>query len=166
MQHSHKTTPFIEKEFPIVLLCDGVSGPANIGSLFRIAEAFGIAEIIFGNANIDLSSNRMKRTARDAHLKMATTIAEDLVEIAEHFREAGYLIIALEITKTSIPIQNFELPQNSNVVLMVGNEQNGISDEMLALADATIHIDLFGENSSINVAQATAIALYKLTTTK
>ncbi len=166
VQHSHKTTSFVKKEFPIVLLCDGVSGPANIGSLFRIAEAFGIPEIIFGNANIDLSSNRMKRTARETYLKVAATVSEDLLQTAEHFREAGYLFVALEVTENSVPIQDFELSQNSNVVLMVGSEQNGISDEMLSLADASIHIELFGENSSINVAQATAIALYKLTVAK
>ncbi|MBT8261441.1 MAG: TrmH family RNA methyltransferase [Bacteroidia bacterium] len=163
MQHSHESTPFSKRDFPIVLICDGVNGPANIGSLFRISEAFGVSEIIFGNAEIDLDSSRMKRTARDTHLKVPCSISEDLHEATKHLREGGYLIVALEISKHSKPIKDFKWNRSEKLAMIVGNEANGISEDILSTADMVFHIELFGENSSINVAHATAIALYQLT---
>jgi tRNA G18 (ribose-2'-O)-methylase SpoU len=163
VQHSHETTPFTKRDFPIVILCDGVTGPANIGSLFRISEAFGVSEIIFGNAKIDFESSRLKRTARDTHLKVPYSVSEDLVETTKHLREGGYFITALEITENSITIESFVWNREEKIALIVGNEANGISEDILETADKVLHIELFGENSSINVAHATAIALYQLT---
>ena len=149
-----------------MLICDGVKGPANIGSLFRISEAFGVSEIIFGNAEIDFDSPRLKRTARDTHLKVPYSVSEDLVGTAKHLREGGYLIAALEISENSEPLGHFKWKTKEKLALIVGNEANGISEEILKTADKVFHIELYGENSSINVAHATAIALYRLTVSK
>jgi tRNA G18 (ribose-2'-O)-methylase SpoU len=163
VQHTHETTPFTKRDFPIVLLCDGVSGPANIGALFRISEAFGVSEIIFGNAEIDFASSRLKRTARDTQGKVSYSVSEDLAETTRHLREGGYFIAALEITEKSKPIEDFEWNKKEKLALILGNEANGISEDILKTADRVLHIELFGENSSINVAHAAAIALYQLT---
>ncbi len=163
VQLSHNSNTFEKKDFPIVLVCDDVRGPANIGALFRIAEAFGVAEIIFGNAQPDLSSPRMKRTSRDSHLRVAHSVSEDIHTIIQHMKEGGYEIISLEITDDSERIENFKWDRQRKLALVVGNEANGISEAVLADSDKILHIELFGNNSSINVAQATAIALYQLT---
>ncbi len=163
MQHSHESTPFTKRDFPIVLICDGVNGPANIGSLFRISEAFGVQEIIFGNAEIDFESSRLKRTARDTQAKVSYSVSEDLAETTRHLREGGYMIAALEISEKSKLIKDFKWNKQEKLALIVGNEANGISEAILKTADKVLHIELFGENSSINVGHATAIALYQLT---
>jgi tRNA G18 (ribose-2'-O)-methylase SpoU len=73
----------------------------------------------------------------------------------------GYDIIALEISDISIPSERIALDKKA-VVLIIGNEQFGISDEILALTSKHMHIEMYGENSSMNVVQATGIALYTL----
>lgn len=162
-QHSHKTTPFEKKEFPLVIICDGVQGPANIGSLFRVADAFGVAELIFTNSKIDLSSPRMKRTARETYNKVNHCMFLTAAEAIQEYRQAGYMIMALEITQNSDSLDSFKWEPNTRLALVVGNEQQGVSEDSLELSDAVCHIEMFGENSSINVSHATAIALYKLT---
>lgn len=166
MQRTHSSTPFVKREFPIVLICDGVKGPANIGSIFRIAEGFGVKEIVFGNAEIEFGSGRLKKTARDTHRKVNYSQSLDLIDTIEHFRKEGYRIAALEITTNSEPLHDLQWSGTEKLAMILGNEAHGISEDILELSDRIYHIELFGENSSLNVAQAAAVALYHLTTVK
>jgi len=162
-QHTHRTTPFKKRAFPIVVICDGVQGPANIGSLFRISDAFGVSELVFMSGDISIKSPRMRKTARDTFNKVSWSESDNPVKLLEHYREAGYVLVALEITSQSEDLSGFKWDKDQKFALIVGNEQHGITKEALSLADYVLHIELFGENSSINVSHATAVALYELT---
>jgi tRNA G18 (ribose-2'-O)-methylase SpoU len=160
-QHSHTTTPFSKNKFPLIVLCDGLSSPANVGGLFRVCEAFGVEQILFYNGNIDISSSRLKRTARETYKSVDYAICNDVNTTLMGLMKKGYDVIALEISKISIPSERINLDKKA-VVLIIGNEQFGISDEILALTSKHMHIEMYGENSSMNVVQATGIALYTL----
>ena len=160
-QHSHTTTPFSNKNFPIVVLCDGLRSPANVGGLFRICEAFGVEQILFYNGNIDINSSRLKRTARETYKSVDYAICDDINITVREFIKKGYDIIALEVSDISIPSERITL-DNKAVVLIIGNEQFGVSEDILALTSKHMHIEMHGKNSSMNVVQATGIALYSL----
>lgn len=162
-QLSHKETSFQKKKFPLILLLDNITGEANIGSLFRLADAFGIDKIIFCETKPNLNSNRLKRTARNTHNMVEFTFEESSTETIAVLKDNGYKAIAIEITSESIPIQDFTCKNNENFVLIAGNERSGISKEVLKICDSTYHIEMFGENSSMNVAQSVGIALYEIT---
>lgn len=162
-QHTHRTTPFKKREFPIVIICDGVQGPANIGSLFRVSDAFGVSELVFMAGDISMQSPRMRKTSRDTYKKVSWSESDNPAKLLEHYREAGYILVALEISSKSKELSGFNWDKDQKIALIVGNEQHGISQEVLSLADHVLHIELFGENSSINVSHAAAIALYELT---
>lgn len=161
VQHSHHTTNFIPQKFPIVLLCDGVQSPANIGALFRISEAFGIQKIIFCNAEIDFSSARLRKTARNTIEKTTYSVSSNIEAELEQLKLQNYELIALEITDSSTALESFQ-PTNKKIALVIGNERHGISEEVLALVSGIVHIQLYGTNSSMNVSQATGIALFSL----
>lgn len=163
IQHSHDTTNFEEKKFPIVLLLDEVLSPANIGSIFRLADAFNVEKIIFCGSPVDLESNRMKRTARSTIDSVAHEQVEDVMETCRALSQDGYLMMALEIAQDSEPIQNVDFSKIKKVALILGNENSGIKENLLAQADKKLHINMFGKNSSMNVAQATGIALFEIT---
>jgi tRNA G18 (ribose-2'-O)-methylase SpoU len=162
-QHSHTTTPFSKSKFPLIVLCDGLSSPANVGGLFRICEAFGVEQILFYNGSIDVNSSRLKRTARGTYKFVDYAICNDINTTLKDLIKKGYEIIALEISEISIPSERISLDKKA-VVLIIGNEQFGISEEILALTSKHMHIEMYGENSSMNVVQATGIALYTLVT--
>ena len=65
MQLNHYNTKFEARKFPIVLICDGLLSPFNIGGIFRTAEAFGVEEILFLGSDTELSK-RIKKTSRSA----------------------------------------------------------------------------------------------------
>ena len=163
MQLQHQSNKFQLKEFPIILLCDRVSSPANIGSLLRIADSFGIEKVIFGDVEIDKNSSRLKRTARSSQ---NWVIIQDNLSVTEALNTAikgGYYPIVLEITDKSQPISKLKLEAQQKIILVIGEENEGISNEVLDICKEHWHITMFGKNSSMNVTQATAIALYEIT---
>lgn len=163
MQRTHHNTSFQHREFPVTLISDTVTGPANIGGLFRIAEAFGIAEIVFCGSRPPEFSSRMKKTARSADKHIPYAYSESTVKTVNRLKDEGYAIIALEITENSTPIHHFNFSQFSKIALVAGNESLGISPDTIEISDHCVHIDMFGQNSSMNVVQATGVALYEIT---
>jgi len=144
----------------IHLLCMGLQSPANIGAVFRIADAFGVHQLQF-TTPIDLASHRLRKMARETHKIVPYRIITSVIDTLQEYIEDGYTLVALELTGASIPI--LEMPKaQSNILLIIGHEKYGIPSEILEIVNYTIHIPMFGHNSSMNVAQATAIALYEL----
>lgn len=164
-QLSHDQTFFKTRKFPVSLLLDNITGDANIGSIFRLADAFNIEKIIFTGTPPNLKSNRLKKTSRSTHQRLTYELQEESLQAARKLKEAGYLIYALEITSNSIPVHQFEYHPNNPVCLVLGNEISGINNDLLEMCHKSLHINMYGENSSMNVAQAAGIALYEITKT-
>ena len=163
MQLQHHNTDFKEHKHSIVLLCDSVNSPANMGSLFRIADSFGVEKIVFGGVEVDLKSPRLKRTARATQRSVPY---EDQVNLNSYITQLiakGYTPLALEITADSQPIESGIFTGNAKIALVIGDENTGISEAVLNKCSQQVHITMFGKNSSMNVSQATAIALYEIT---
>ncbi|VAV86146.1 tRNA/rRNA methyltransferase [hydrothermal vent metagenome] len=162
MQLTHYNTSFKQRKFPIILVCDSVTNAANIGSLFRIADAFGLERIIFCGEHIPLG-RKMTKTSRATEKVVRFKVSNVILEEIKQLKADGYCIISLEITKESSPIHTFQFPKEKPIALIVGDENFGISEAILKLSDSVIHINMFGQNSSMNVVQATNIALYEIT---
>lgn len=162
-QLSHSESEFKSRKFPIILFLDNITGEANIGSLFRLADAFGIDKIVFNGTIPNLNSNRLKRTARNTHNAVKFEILEEGVTFLEAQKKNDFHIVAVEITSESEAIENFSVENSEKIILVAGNERHGISEEILNLCDSAYHIEMFGENSSMNVAQSIGIALYEIT---
>jgi len=101
MQLQHHNINFKVQNHSIILLCDSVNSPANMGGLFRIADSFGVEKIVFGNVEVDLKSPRLKRTARSTQNWIPM---EDKVNLNDYLTKLiinDYIPVALEITENS-----------------------------------------------------------------
>ncbi|SDS56406.1 SpoU rRNA Methylase family protein [Gillisia sp. Hel1_33_143] len=165
MQLAHPDHFSTTKKFPLIILTDNIIGEANIGSIFRLADAFNIHKIIFTGSPINLKSNRLKKTARSTYKYVDFEYMKEAAGVARSFIEKGYKTLAIEITSNSVSIDSISYENETKLLLIVGNESAGISSELLELSHKHLHINMFGENSSMNVAQATGIALYEITKT-
>ena len=163
MQKTHDTTNFEEKKFPLVLVLDGVSSPANVGSLFRLADAFNIEKIICCGEGIDLQSNRLRRTARATVKNVIFEEQENSEAVCRELKELGYNLLALEIAAGSEAVEEINFSKFPKVALVLGNENSGIEEKILVMADKLLHINMFGKNSSMNVTHAAAIAMFEIT---
>jgi len=162
LQLNHYNTNFKNQTFPITLVGDNVTNAPNIGSLFRIADAFGIEKLILCGDNISLG-RKMGKTSRSTEKVVCYEFNNDASKVVEDLKSKNYQIISLEITNLSQAVHNFQFSKEKPIALIIGDENFGVSEHILNLSDAIIHIEMFGQNSSMNVVQATNIALYEIT---
>ena len=162
MQLNHYNTNFPKRTFPITLVCENVSNAPNIGSLFRMADAFGVEKLIFCGTPVSIG-RKITKTSRATEKVVDYELTENALSVIKTLKENGYQIITLEITNTSQPIHSFQFSKERPIALIVGDENFGVSETILELSDAIIHINMFGQNSSLNVVQATNIGLYEIT---
>ena len=160
-QLNHYNTDFKEQKFPITVVCDEVYFQQNIGSIFRICDAFGVESIIFIGEHFILSERKVNKTSRNTHKTIPFEIIREKNKLIRKLQNKDFQIIALEITDSSTPIDKIEIT-NKPIILIIGSEIYGVSKELLALANITTHIAMFGKNSSMNVANSLSISLYEI----
>lgn len=141
-----------------VLALDGISDPANLGSLLRTAEAFGVTDIICSERTVDMYSTKVLRGAMGSSFRVHMH-REELTECLNDLRAAGYTIYVTALTGDDILLHQTTFSDKS--VIVIGNEGNGVSGEILALADKTLLIPMAGQNESLNAAAAAAVVLWQ-----
>jgi len=162
MQLTHYTSSFNKKTFPITVLSENVNNAPNIGSLFRICDAFGIEKLVFSGEAIPIPSRKMQKTSRSTEKYVPYEIVNDIHQYIDSIKETHH-IIAIEITEKSTPLHQHKFNTSKPLVLIIGDENFGVSEAVLSKSEEIVHINMFGENSSMNVVQATNIALYEIT---
>lgn len=130
--------------------------------MFRAADAFGVERIIFCGEGITLG-RKMTKTSRATEKVVPYETVPDCNEVVETYKQKGYNVVALEITDASIPLSSFKVQPNKPIALVIGDENFGVSDAILKTCDTVVHLEMYGQNSSMNVVQATSVTLYEIT---
>jgi tRNA (guanosine-2'-O-)-methyltransferase len=143
----------------VALLLDGVQDPFNVGSIVRTAAALRV-EHLYLSANATAPTHpKVGKTALGTERYLEWSQHERFVGAAEAARADGFAIIGLELADESVPF--FELDLSGDVCIALGNESNGLNDAALACCDTVGYIPQLGRVGSLNVAAATAVALYE-----
>lgn len=141
-----------------VIIAAGLQLPVNMGSLLRLADAVGTAQVIFaGTKSSPAMLTGLRRTASncDTLIDWKFCPLDEFIEQAESFQP----LIALELTSESHNLFEVELP--SQCAFVIGSERYGIPDPLLAHCQQAVHIPMYGVNGSMNVTHALAIALFE-----
>lgn len=147
---------------PLRLLAHDVGIATNVGALFRIADALGVEHLHLSGASPVPPDPKIRRTSRSAEKSVPFTWAADPLPVVAALKAAGYRVVALELTTASIDVATLALAPGDRVCLVVGAESTGVCQALLDAADVTVHIPMRGRNSSMNVANACAIATYEI----
>ncbi|MDQ5982050.1 MAG: rRNA (guanosine2251-2-O)-methyltransferase [Patescibacteria group bacterium] len=156
----------------IIVITHNIRSTHNVGSIFRTSEGFGVRQIILSGYTpypaID-NDPRLPHIAAKLHGQIHKTAlgAEELVPFEyqespdlQALKDAGYRIVGLEQDQRSILLHNYQTPDK--VALLLGEEVEGITEELRDLCDDLIEIPMHGQKESFNVSVATGIALYQL----
>lgn len=162
LQKSHQEVENSSSINNIILIAENLRTPENVGMVLRIAEAFAVKKIYFTGPHAIELTTKVKRASRNTYKKIDFSFQENTLEVLEEVSKQQYEMIALEITKDSLPIKEFPFANFPKVALVIGSERNGIAETSLAVIPHSVHIPLFGKNSSINVVSALSIALYEI----
>lgn len=145
---------------PFYVICENIRSLENIGSIFRTADALKIDKIFLGGICGQPPHPKISKTALGAEKNIPWEHHWQIWRIVEKLQREKVLIVALEQTKKSLVYNEFK--PKFPLALVIGNEIKGVSPSVLKRADQIIHLPMFGQKESLNVAVAFGIAGYYL----
>ena len=142
----------------LALLLDGVQNPFNLGSILRSAAAYGVDHLwLVGSPSPN--DAKVQKTALGSQKFLRWTFCDTGADALAAARADRYRVIGIELADGARPLHELDLV--GDVCLAVGHEDRGLSKDLLAGADALAFLPQIGKIGSLNVAQATSIALYE-----
>lgn len=145
----------IDGEF--YLLCDKVQDPGNLGTIIRTAHAAGVSAVILTKGTVDIYNDKTIRSTMGSIFYLPIIYDNDLSFLKE-LKNKGFKLVATSLEESK---DFFDEDLSEKIILSVGNEGNGISDEIFHLADKKVKIPMPGGAESLNVAVATSIILFE-----
>ncbi len=143
---------------PLTVILNNIRSLHNVGSIFRTADGVGVEKIWLCGITGYPPDAQIAKTALGAETRVPWDHAYEAKDVIRSLKKSGYQIVLLEQTNTSCSYHEF-VPK-SPVCLVLGNEIEGISNELVELADASVEIEMVGHKNSLNVGVAFGIAAY------
>jgi len=144
--------------FQKVLLLDGVQDPGNIGTIIRTADAAGIEAVVCGNGCVDVYNSKALRSTQGSIFHLPV-IKANLTDYIKELKSNNIPVFGTSLQNAS---DYREVQPQESFALVVGNEGNGVSAQVLELCDQNLYIPIHGGAESLNVTVATGIVLYHL----
>jgi tRNA (guanosine-2'-O-)-methyltransferase len=143
----------------VALLLDGVQDPFNIGGIVRTAASMRVEHLYLCGHATSPRHPKVGKTSKGTERYLDWSVHESATDGIAAARADGFRMVALELTDSAAPL--FDVDVGGDVCIVVGNESNGAGADALAACDAIGYVPLLGRVGSLNVATATAIALYE-----
>ncbi len=149
------------KEKMLIILCDGVQDPGNMGAIIRSSVAFGVGAVIITGGGVDVFNSKVVRASSGMVLNIPI-LEYDKDEI-RRLKDEGFYLFASHVSKleTRSLDEITSIPDKS--IVAFGAEGKGLSEEMREIADEEFYIPISEKAESLNVAAAVAITLHTFT---
>lgn len=141
-----------------VVILDGVSDPGNVGTIIRTAAGLGIDLVVLSNDSVDLYNSKVVRSTQGA-LFSTKILKCDIKKLILDIKKNGIKVFGTALDG-SIELKKVSKPDKFAIVL--GNEAQGVKEEVLDLCDSKVKIDITDKVESLNVAIAGAIVMHYL----
>lgn len=148
---------------PIAFLLDNIRSVFNVGSIFRTGDGCGANHLYLCGITATPEHTAMRKTALGAEKLLSWSSHKNGPELAAKLARSGKTLWALERTSDSAELfaQAGKRP-DSELVLVIGNEVTGVDPGILEHCEQVLHIPMYGQKASLNVATALGVAGYAL----
>ena len=141
-----------------VIILDGVQDPGNLGTIIRSAVAFNVKNIVLSKTSVDLYNTKVLRGCQGMNFHL-NIIRDDILDIIDDLKDNNYTIYGTDVVN-GIDIK--DVKKTGKYAIIMGNEGNGISDEVKDVVDKNIYIKMNENCESLNVGVSASIILYEL----
>jgi len=141
----------------VIVVLDDIQDPGNLGTILRTIDSVGLSQVIVSKKSGDVFNPKVVRSTMGAIFRVNIIESEDLVSTLKEIKKHKYEVVATSLqTEESIYDMNYK-----RKVIVIGNEANGVSKEILEISDKKIKIPMLGKAESLNAAVATGVILYE-----
>ena len=149
-----------QQKLPIVLVLDEVRSLHNVGSIFRTADGFAVEAMVLCGITAQPPHREIEKTALGATQSVDWSYFPSTVAALLELKATGYTVLALEQASESIMLTDFTPTADTKYAIVLGNEVNGVNDEVMKLVDGCLEIPQFGTKHSFNVVVSAGIVLW------
>ncbi|HEX3540627.1 MAG TPA: TrmH family RNA methyltransferase [Acidimicrobiales bacterium] len=143
----------------VALLLDSVESPFNVGAIVRTAAAFRVDHLYLAARALSPAHAKAGKTAMGTERYLSWTRFERGPEAAAAARADGFVVVGVELAEGAVPLHQVDV--GPDICLAVGHEDHGLAPPTLAACDVVAFVPQLGRVGSLNVATATAIAIYE-----
>lgn len=154
----NKVEDILNEDCRFVLILDRIQDPGNMGTIIRTADAAGIDAIINLKGCVDIYNSKVTRSTMGSifDMKIINMTQEDAVKELKNRK--------FDIVSSYLDTNNFydKVEYNYKTALVIGNEANGVNDELIQKSDTLVKIPIYGKAESLNAAISSAILMYEI----
>ncbi len=142
---------------PLIVVLERIQDPGNMGTMIRTAEAAGYDLIIANEGTVDMYNPKVIRSTMGSIYRMPVIYSQALAADIERLKDAGVQVYAAHLKAKR---DYREISYGRRTAVMIGNEGNGLSDEIASKADEYIKIPMKGQVESLNASVAAALLMF------
>lgn len=143
---------------PLLVVLEDLQDPGNVGTILRTAEGAGVNGVLVSRNTVDLFHPKVIRATMGSIYRMPFFVAEDMKETIQLLKKANIRVFAAHLRGINSYDEEGYL---GGTAFLIGNEGNGLSDELTCQADCLIHIPMEGQVESLNAAMSAGILMYE-----
>lgn len=143
---------------PMLMVLENLQDPGNLGTILRTGEGAGVTGIILSADTVDIYNPKTIRSTMGSIYRMPFCYAENLGQVIGELKRRGITVYAAHLKGT----KDYDAPDyRKGCGFLIGNEGNGLTEELAAQADEYIRIPMCGRVESLNAAVASAVLMYE-----
>jgi TrmH family RNA methyltransferase len=154
--------PGAGKDMPLVLICDDVQDPGNLGTILRAAEAAGVSAVLLTRDCVDLYNPKVVRAGMGAHFRLPAFPEQDWSQVKAISGKLGVDLQRLFATEAEAAQSYDEIDWRLASALIISNEAHGLSEDAREVAQGgLVSIPMLGDTESLNAAMAATVVLFE-----
>lgn len=157
-QKEYTLEALLQAETPLLLVLENLQDPGNLGTMMRTAEGAGVTGVILSRGCVDMYNPKTIRSTMGSVYRVPFLYTDDLPEMLDRLHENGITTYAAHLKGTGF---YDEESYTEPTAFLIGNEGNGLSDEIAGKASRYLKIPMEGQLESLNAAVAAAILMYE-----
>jgi len=147
------------EKWPICLVLDNVRSMNNVGSMFRTSDAFLVKTMYLCGITGCPPHREITKTAIGAEKSVVWEYHQSTLEVVKSLQQQGYFVYAIEQAEGSVSLKNIDYP-NQPIAFVMGNEIDGVSQDVIDQCNACLEIPQLGTKHSFNVAVTCGMILW------
>ena len=150
------------EKIPVIAVLDNVRSMNNVGSIFRSSDAFLLEAIYLCGYTPRPPHRDIHKTALGATETVRWEYHEAIMPALDKLKQDGYVIYAVEQAAGSTMLQDLVIKESDKIVLVFGNEVEGVQDDVISICDQCIEIPQAGVKHSLNISVAAGIVFWEM----
>ncbi len=142
---------------PLLLVLENIQDPGNLGTILRTAEGAGVNGVIMSRDTVDIYNSKVVRSTMGSIFRVPFVYVEDVVDVVYRLKEKGITSYAAHLNGQSFYAEDYR----TGCAFLIGNEGNGLTEELSKMASNKIKIPMKGNVESLNAATAATVLIYE-----